>query len=190
MVIGLTGGVGAGKSEVMRYLEKRGAQILMLDDIADELMLPGTKLSEKLQQILPPHIFKQDGTIDRKAMAEVFFSDDELRSAVNAEVYRYVRAYVENTIRGADEQIVIIESAVLRSSGFTDLCDEIWFVNCSEKIRRERLKKTRGYSDLRIDRVIRAQKKDTDLMKEADFILNNEHDFDDTIRQIEERLAQ
>ena len=190
MVIGLTGGVGAGKSTIIRWLADKGAKLLILDDIAKEMMVPGTPLMERLLRILPPNVLREDGSIDREAMAAVFFRDSGLRDAVNAEVKSSVYSYVKDRIEEDPDALYVIESAILRSSGFDDLCNEVWFVDCPEALRRERLKRSRGYSDERIDNVFAAQRADTDMKNMADFIIHNENAFSDTEKQLSARIGR
>ena len=94
--IGITGGVGAGKSAVLDYLAtKPGVRVMLADEIAHELMEPGTDCYEQIRQAFPEHdIYKEDGHFDRIKLAKVIFSDENKRAGMNGIVHPAVKAYV------------------------------------------------------------------------------------------------
>ena len=94
--IGITGGVGAGKSEILHYLEtKDGVKVMLADEIAHELMLPGTECYQKLKDMFSDEdIWNEDGSFDRKKLAAVIFSDEKKRDALNGIVHPAVKKYI------------------------------------------------------------------------------------------------
>ena len=151
--IGITGGVGAGKTAILTYLESNyPCRVMLADEIAHDLMEPGTDCYRKLQELfVKDQVFEADGQIDRKRMAQVLFSDEEKRIALNNIVHPAVKQYVideMNRERAAqNHEVLILEAALLIEEHYDEICDELWYIYTSEKNRRERLKLNRGYSD-------------------------------------------
>ena len=190
-ILGVTGGVGCGKSQVVNYLkEKYGACILILDDIAKELWLPGGPCYEEVKALFGNGILKPDGTMDRGKIAEKIFADnhlmDEMNSVVHPAVRRNVLERIENEPCGS---LIVIESAILIESGYKDECDEIWYVFASRKTRTDRLIKTRGYSIDKIRSIMECQYGEAVFRENCDFVLNNDGSFEETEKIIDERVS-
>ena len=155
--IGITGGVGAGKTAILTYLESNySCRVMLADEIAHDLMEPGTDCYRKLQELFAEdQVFEADGQIDRKKMAQVLFSDEKKRFALNDIVHPAVKQYVideMNRERAAQtHEVLILEAALLIEEHYDEICDELWYIYTSEENRRERLKLNRGYSDEKID---------------------------------------
>ena len=98
-VIGITGGVGAGKSAILDYIEENyNARILKADEIAHDLMEPGRPCHEKLQEVLPKEAFLEDGHLNRPLLAGLMFSKKNLRNIINSIVHPAVKVYIIDTI--------------------------------------------------------------------------------------------
>ena len=117
--IGITGGVGAGKSAVLDYLAtKPGVRVMLADEIAHELMEPGTDCYEQIRQAFPEHdIYKEDGHFDRIKLAKVIFSDGNRRAGMNGIVHPAVKAYViaeaERERQEGKLALLVLEAALL-----------------------------------------------------------------------------
>ena len=161
--IGVTGGVGAGKSTVLSYLkEQYGARIMLSDEIAKDLSSPGGSAYEEIRRAFPdPGLYLEDGTMDRKAFAELVFSDKEKRSILNHIVHPAVKRYIigeyEKEKREGTCSLLILEAALLIEEHYDEICDSLWYVYASEETRRRRLRENRGYSDEKIDGIFRSQ---------------------------------
>ena len=155
--IGITGGVGAGKSAILEYIaEHYNAKVMLADEIAHDLMMPGTKCYDTIKEAFGAEdIFLQDGSFDRLKMAQVIFSDETKREQMNGIVHPAVREYIlevyeaEKTKGALD--FLILEAALLIEEHYDEICDELWYIYTSEENRRERLRENRGYSDEKID---------------------------------------
>ena len=162
MVLGITGGVGAGKSTVLDYMkEAYDAVILQADLAAHDLMQKGTDCFEKIVETFGADIVGSDGQLDRTKMAAVVFADQALLERLNGIVHPAVKQYILDRIeeerRKGVCRVMAIEAALLIEEGYGAICDELWYIYASEDVRRERLKTTRGYSDARIDGIFKSQ---------------------------------
>ena len=153
--IGITGGVGAGKSAILSYLaEKPNTKVLLADEIAHELMEPGTSCYQRIvERFREEDIFLVDlngqlsSSFDRKKLAQIIFSDDEKRDAMNAIVHPAVKEYVCNVYEKEKERgelkLLVLEAALLIEEKYDEICDELWYIYTSKENRRQRLMATR-----------------------------------------------
>jgi len=190
--IGITGGVGAGKTEILTFLEKQdGIKVMLADEIAHNLMLPGTKCHEKLEKLFEKDdVWKPDKIIDAKKMAAVIFADKEKRLALNAIVHPQVKEYVYELCKKEQEKgelrLLFLEAALLIEDGYDKICDELWYIYTSKENRRTRLKMSRGYSDEKIDRIFETQLSEEVYKEYCKVIIDNNHTIEETLNQVKE----
>lgn len=191
--IGITGGVGSGKSRVLEYLsEKRGISIYQADLLAHEVQMPGTDCYKKICAYFGAHICLPDGQIDRKKLGELVFSDQEMLLALNEMVHPAVEARVielaaEEEKKGCES--FILEAALLHSRFYQQFLDEIWYIHAEETVRRERLRSSRAYSDEKITAMIQSQPSETVFREISGRVIENSGDFKETMRQLDEALS-
>ena len=184
MVIGLMGGVGCGKSTVLNYLEKTyGAYIIEADQVAKEIMNPGNEVYNEIAEIFPEVI--QNGKIDRKILADIVFASEEKLARLNAITHPGTIKEITNLITTADNDIIVLESAILLGSGLENYCDELWFVYCGFETRIKRLMNNRGYSREKCISIINNQPEDEEYNACADEYIDNSHSEDRTKEQID-----
>jgi len=194
--IGITGGVGAGKTAILSYLESNyPCRVMLADEIAHDVMEPGRDCYRKLQELFAKdQVFEADGQIDRKRMAQVLFSDEEKRLALNNIVHPAVKQYVideMNRERAAQKnKVLILEAALLIEEGYLDYVDEMWYIYAREEVRRKRLKESRGYSDEKIDSIMNSQLKETDFRRYCSVVIDNSDSLTESRRQIDEKLGE
>lgn len=191
-VIGITGGVGSGKSEVLRYLkEAYGAWVCQMDETAKELQRRGTTCFRRIVEHFGGRVVSAEGELDRAALSVIVFSDERelqaLNGIVHPEVIRQVRGDIEEK-RAQGLEFYVVEAALLPDVG-RELCDELWYIYTEEKVRRERLKASRGYTDERITQMIASQPGEARFRSACTAVIDNSGDFEDTKRQIGERLG-
>lgn len=191
-VIGITGGVGSGKSEVLRYLkEAYGAWVCQMDETAKELQRRGTTCFRRIVEHFGECVVSAEGELDRAALSVIVFSDERelqaLNEIVHPEVIRQVRGDIEEK-RAQGLEFYVVEAALLPDVG-RELCDELWYIYTEEKVRRERLKASRGYTDERITQMIASQPGEARFRSACTAVIDNSGDFEDTKRQIGERLG-
>ena len=189
-IIGITGGVGCGKSTVLNYLhEQYDCVIMPADDIANNLEKKGGECYEPLIALLSEEILLPDGEMNRAKIAEMIFQNEELLKEVNAIVHPAVRRVVEKEISkihaGNPEQIILVESAIFVEAGFLDILDELWLVTAGAENRKERLMKTRGYSEERCETVMARQFSDAEYAAYADHIIDNSKGLKELYEQID-----
>ncbi|SKB74101.1 dephospho-CoA kinase [Lachnospiraceae bacterium] len=192
-VIGITGGVGAGKSTILSYLEKNPAmKVVRTDETAHDLCEPGGSCFEPLLDILTKDILSGDGTIDRKKMAAKIFSDKALLSVVNDLIHPAVKKFVLDDIDKERTEGVyewyFLEAALLIEEGYDKICDELWYIYADDEVRRERLRSSRGYTDEKIDSIMASQADDSVFRKYCAHVIDNSGDKEKSIAQLEELL--
>ncbi len=193
--IGITGGVGAGKSAVLDYLaSQQGIKVMLADEIAHELMEPGTKCYERLKNLFGDEpIWQEDGHFDRPALAKVIFSDDDKRTALNNIVHPAVKEYVIEAKNAAQKDglfMLVLEAALLIEEKYDEICDELWYIYTSEENRRKRLKASRGYSDEKIDNIFASQLTEEEYREHCKKVIDNNGDIDNTIASINKALSE
>lgn len=192
-IIGITGGVGAGKSSVLAHInEKYNARIVLADDVANDIKKRGYPAYDELVLLLGDSILGEDLEIDRKKMAKAIFADQEILDKVNKILHPAVHTYILDVIRSERESerhdFVFIEAALLIENGYKDIVDELWYVYSDENTRRERLKRTRGYSDEKISDIFARQLSDESFSKNCDFVIDNSGDIKKALEQVDNRL--
>lgn len=190
--IGITGGVGAGKSFILEHLETAcNSTVVRSDEVAKDLYRPGHALSASLHALLPPDCFDREENINRARIAALLYQDSSLRKRMDDLVHPAVireigRLHDEAEKEGKD--FFFLESALLIENGFDRICDELWYIYASETTRRERLKESRGYSDEKIDGIFRSQLPEEVFREKCDRIIDNDRPMEDVLREIDKIL--
>lgn len=199
-IIGVTGGVGSGKTELLHYIEKNyRCRILLADEASHEVMQKGGRIYEPLVALLGSSVLDSSGEINRKEMAARIFSQEELLGKVNALIHPAVREYIleavaeerEKAAAGAEDAVdyFFLEAALLIECGYRSVVDEMWYIYCDLAVRRERLKKSRGYSDEKIDSILSSQLTEVEFRSGSDVVIDNSGNLEDAYRQIREALT-
>ena len=172
-VIGITGGAGAGKSELLSFLEEKyGARVFEADKAGHKVMEPGTDAFLRIAGLFGKRILGQDGRIDRGALGAVVFSDREKREALNEIIHPAVKAM-----------------ALLIEDHYEKICDELWYVYADPKVRRERLRVSRGYSDEKVSAVFASQLSDGEFRKHCRAVIDNSGPIEAAYEQIRQLLG-
>ena len=191
-ILGITGGVGSGKSKVLHFLEDEyGAVVCQLDEVAKELQKKGGVCYQKIIELFGTEIIGTDGELDRSRLAALIFQDVKMRQKLNGIVHPEVKKWVEQDIEEKKKRTVplyVIEAALLPEAGYEDICGEMWYIYAKESVRRERLKQSRGYSDEKIARMMEAQSPERIFRSACQAVIDNSGAFDNTKRQIGEIL--
>ena len=184
-VIGVTGGVGSGKSEVLRLLkEEFGARLFMADDIAHEVMEPGGEACRRIEEAFGAEYLKPDGSVDRQKMASLIFKDAKALETMNSIVHPAVWKRIENGIQTAPERLVVVEAALFDEE-HNRLFDEVWYIYTSRENRISRLMASRGYSREKCLDIMSSQKSEEEFQAMADRVIDNNQTGEDVKRQIE-----
>ena len=188
-MIGMTGGVGSGKSSVLDcFRERYGAFILEADKVSKSLILSSGSAFEAVTKLLGRDILGPDGEIDKARMAAIIFRDPEKLSAVNAILHPATFKEVEARIHGAEEKLIVYESAIPKEARFTEFCDKILYVYTPRRLRMERLAASRGYSREKCLAIMKNQPTEASYRRLADAVLDNSGPPEETARRLKRIL--
>lgn len=189
MVIGLMGGVGCGKSTILGYLEKTyDACIIEADKVAKEIMNPGNEVYDEVAKAFPEVI--KNGYIDRKILADIVFTDEKKLIRLNTITHPGTIKKISKMIEEAENELIVLESAILIDSGLEEYCDELWFVYCDLETRIARLINNRGYSREKCIHVMKNQPQDEEYNTFADEYIDNSYSEERTKEQIDIILSK
>lgn len=193
-IIGITGGIGAGKSTVLQYLERVfHAYVIQADAVGHLVMEPEQVCYGQIIDLFGKKIIKNDKTIDRSMVSDVVFSNEEMLEKLNAIVHPAVKTYIlkkmqEERVKGC--RLFVIEAALLLEEHYQDFCDEIWYVHADREVRISRLMDSRGYSREKAVNIIGNQASEEFFRKNADFVVENNGDLGKTHSQVKGRLQK
>ena len=191
-IIGITGGVGSGKSRVLSYMEEQfKAVICQADHVAWELQEQGQKCYAEIVEHFGREILHDDGTINRKKLGQIVFNDNKELLVLNEIMHPAVKEAIVELIQIEREKQIeyfVLEAALLLEDGYKQICDEMWYIYTDEMTRRCRLKESRAYSDAKIDAIMASQLSEEVFRKECQIVIDNSGDFEDTCYQIDEAM--
>lgn len=194
IIIGITGGVGSGKSRVLYDLsENHGAYIVEADKLAHTLMEPGQSIYNEIVENFGREILKEKAPyeIDRQKLGSIVFSNKDklklLDSISHPAVKKNILWQIE-TKKAEGIKLFVIEAALLIQDGYKEICDEIWYVWVSKEERIKRLAKQRGYTKSKCISMFNSQEDDDYYNKYADFTINNQLDYENSSKQLNARL--
>ena len=191
-IIGITGGVGAGKSTVLDHLEKQyNACVLQADKIGHLVMEPGGICYGQVIALFGKQVIKNDKTIARKMVSDVVFAHAEMRQKLDDIIHPAVKSYILDKIeeqKKAGCTLMIVEAALLLEDHYDAFCDKVWYIHTDQEIRIERLMSSRGYTREKAENIIARQATEGFFREHADYIIQNNGDLDETWRQIEEGI--
>ena len=194
-VIGITGGVGAGKSEILKYLkEKYKAVVIEADKVGHLLMEPGGACYYSIVEKFGSSILNGDQTINRTKLGKVVFADEALLKELNKIIHPRVKSHIVSEI--AKERAYhrtnyfVVEAALLIEDHYDVVCDELWYIHTEESVRAKRLKEARGYDDEKIASICANQKSPEEFRCACQVEIDNSGNLSDTCRQIDEQLGR
>ena len=192
-VIGITGGVGCGKSAILSELEKNlNCVVLRADEAAMELEKKGGVCYFSLVDLLGEDVLSQDGEIDRIKMASLVFDNDDLLKKVNDIVHPAVKEYILDRIKYYEDcgnvDFFFLEAALLIECGYNSIVDQMWYIFANKEVRIKRLKESRNYSEQKIDAIMNSQLSEEEFRANSDFVIDNSNSLEDSIKQIYKRV--
>lgn len=198
-VIGITGGVGSGKSEVLNIINNLcSCYIIRSDELAKALERKGQPCYEPLIDLLGESILGDDGEIVPAKMAAAIFMDKDKSSYYVEQVNSIIHPVVKSSILSQIEEYrcsknvdyFFIEAALLIEDHYDLICDELWYIYTDEFVRRERLKDSRQYSDAKIDAIMSKQLPDAVFRDYCKVVIDNSGDIGNTRVQLENVLKE
>ena len=188
-VIGLTGGIGSGKSIVSQFLAELGAVIVDADKIGHDAFKPGTEIWREVVAAFGRQILTPDGDIDREKLGNIVFDNSEsllrLNQIMHPRMYDMVRAQIEE-YRQQGVDVIVLEAPLLVEASWTSLVDEVWVTVASESTVLRRLKERVGLSEQESLARIRSQLSSAERIKHADVVINNDPGLDELRAKVKE----
>ena len=176
LVIGLTGGIGTGKSEAARQLEELGALIISADQVGHEAYTVNTEAWEQVVATFGNGILQDNKEIDRRKLGGIVFSDPSQLKKLNQIMHPRMARIVSDKIeafRGQGVDTVVVEAALLFEAGWDSLVEEVWVTDASEEIIIGRLRERNGLSEEEAKKRINSQMDRMERIGRSDFVINN-----------------
>ena len=194
ITIGITGGVGAGKSTVLDFLaEKYQAYVMKADEIGHLVMEPGQECYEPVIALFGKQIIKDDKTIDRRQVSDVVFSHPDMLERLNEIIHPAVKRYIRRQLelkRQQGQKICVVEAALHQEDHYQEFFDTIWYIHTEQEIRIRRLMENRGYTREKSISIIASQAPEEFFRANADYVVVNNTDLKETWQQIEEGIRK
>ena len=186
-VIGLTGGIGSGKSTAAQILTEFGAKVIDADKVAHEVFNPGTEGLQKVVETFGEGVLNTEGEIDRKKLGEIVFNNPTALSTLNEIIhpraYELTRSRLEE-FRKQGVEVVVLEVILLVEAGWDHLADEIWVTVAMEDTVVKRLQASRGLTKEEILTRIHAQTPNEERIKYADVVIENDGSYEELKKKL------
>jgi dephospho-CoA kinase len=183
-IIGLTGNIGAGKSEVVRILRELGADSIDADRLAHEVMAPGTPEWEQLVARFGRDVLQPDGTVDRRKLGAIVFADADALRDLESILHPGVRARIRARFAATNRPVIVVEAIKLLEGGLYLEVDAVWVVAASREVRVRRLVETRGLTAAEAETRVDAQAPEAEKVGRADVVIENSGDLTATREQV------
>lgn len=193
-VIGLTGGIGSGKSMVLDIFKTEfDAEVIEADKVGHMIMEPDTEGYERIVDAFGKGILVEncDGNrcpIDRKKLGDIVFSRKESLGILNGITHPLIHRTIAEIIENSPKKLVILEAAILTETTLKDLCHEIWYIYAREDVRLSRLETYRGMSREKARAVMKNQPSEEEFRKKCHVLIDNSDDKSKTLLQIKDKL--
>ena len=194
ITIGITGGVGAGKSTVLDFLEQEyQAYVMKADERGHLVMEPGQSCYEPVIALFGKQVIKNDKTIDRRLVSDVVFSHPDMLEKLNHIIHPAVKEYIRRQLalkKEEGQRICVVEAALLLEEHYQDFCDQVWYIHTDSEIRIRRLMESRGYTREKSMSIIASQAPEEFFRTHTDYVVTNNTDLEDTWQQIREGIKK
>ncbi len=171
-VIGITGGSGSGKTSVCTALKAMGYTIIDADKVAREIVEPGQPALEKLVDAFGKEILLADGTLNRKVLAKLAFSETEKLAVLNKVTHQYITETIQERIKCCVTENCVIDAPLLYESGLNALCDVIVGITARRDVRFERIQNRDSLTDAEANRRLDAQNSIEENIKNVDLCID------------------
>mgnify|MGYP003293952982 FL=1 len=191
LVIGLTGQTGAGKSTVSKIFAENGFAVINADLISRKVVEKGEKCLDELTEIFSPCILNDDGTLNRKVLGGIVFTDKTKLEMLNSIIYPYITSEILNEIRNYSEsgyKLILLDAPTLFESHADDFCEIIISVIADEKIREKRIIERDGLTQKQAQDRMNSQHDADFFAANSDFVIEN-NDTIDTVNGISKEVS-
>ena len=189
LVIGLTGGIGTGKSEAARYMVSLGAELIDADVVGHEAYAPNAEAWRRVVEVFGDGILGPNDEIDRRALGAIVFSDPEQLSRLNGIMHPLMAGMVQEKIdgfQGSGAEVVVVEAALLFEAGWDALVQEVWVTDSSEETVIQRLSLRNGMSEEEARKRVSSQMSREERLSRADIVIDNSSGLEAMRKAIDE----
>jgi dephospho-CoA kinase len=192
--IGLTGGIGSGKSTVSELLAELGAFVIDADKVGHEIYLPGKEAWKQMTAAFGQDILAEDQTVDRKKLGAIVFGSDEARKQLNAIVHPLMFTDIEQRIQAKRAEgftkPIVVEAAILIEANWTPLADEVWLVETNTGAVIDRIAEQRGMAAKDTEARIASQLSNEERRKHAHLVIQNDGSLEDLKQYVSQAWEQ
>lgn len=172
-ILGITGGSGTGKTTVSKMLCERGLYVIDADIVAREIVERGRPALSEIEKEFGAGVIKADGTLDRKALADIVFKNADKLERLNKITHKYIIEDINEKLSKLDGEWAGIDAAALIESGIADKCDKVMAVVADFDVRKERIIRRDGLTEKQAVNRLKAQKDKQFYTENADFVIEN-----------------
>lgn len=187
-IIGITGGIGSGKSTVSKILMEFGAKVIDADVISRDIVQKGQKALEDIVQTFGKDILTEDGSLDRSKLGNIVFTDKHKLESLNSITHKYIKKKIIENINITKKEgytgLTVIDAAIPFQHGFIDTVDEVWVVIADMETRIKRVMSRSGLSRLQVLDRIKSQMSEKNYLMFADRVLINNGCIDELEKQV------
>ncbi|WP_206458034.1 dephospho-CoA kinase [Anaerovorax sp. IOR16] len=190
-VIGLTGGIGSGKSTVSRYLREKGIVVLDADEIAREIVLPGSDTLNELTDFFGKEILLEDGSLNRKKLGSIVFSDSVKKLKLDRIMHGKIIEQIQKSLQKEREQgvpYVMIDAPLLLETGMDKIVDQVWLVEMKDELRIDRVMKRDKLSEEEVKARILQQMNAEEKRKKSHVIIDNSSNLANLYAKVDQLL--
>ena len=188
--IGLTGGIGSGKTTVAKFIEEMGFPVYFSDDRAKEIVNDDEVLKNRIKELLGDEAYDENGFYNRKYVSGIVFNDDEMRLQLNALIHPAVKIDFENWVENQNSEFVFNETALLFELKLNESCYKSVLVTADDNIRIKRVMDRDGKTYREVEAVMTKQMPEKDKVKKADFVIYNNSNIEDLKAETEKTLLK
>lgn len=188
--IGLTGGIGCGKSVVGTALQELGAEYVDTDRLVHELLQVGSPTVDQVRARFGPDVMAEDGSVDRRKLGEIVFNDSAALRDLEAILHSSVRTKLRRRIAETSAPVIVVDAIKLIEGGLHRDVDSVWVVTCDPLEQRHRLIDLRGMTAEDADARIASQPAQESRLEHASVVIENRGTLEDTRRQVANAWAQ
>jgi dephospho-CoA kinase len=191
--IGLTGGVGSGKSTVSSYMKELGIPVIDGDKLAREAVIPGSGTMNEIRRSFGPSVFNKDGTLNRARMGEVVFTNDAKREKLNSIIHPYIWNRTQQQLVEAQQEghnLVVLDMPLLLELSWQLRVEEVWIVRVPLEIQIQRVMARDGFTRQQVLERIHKQMPTGNKLNYATVVIDNSHSVEDTRKQVRQALQK
>ena len=181
ITIGLSGGIGSGKTEASRILQEMGAEVISADQVGHQAYEPHTDAWKQVVETFGDDILQPDGQIDRKKLGAIVFSNPAEMAKLNAIMHPRMHTMMEEHLRelkAKGAQVAVLEAAILVEAGWISLVDEVWMLEAPEEVAVERIHQRNGLAEEEIRKRLQSQLSNEERARYAGEVIENTGDLE------------